>query len=150
MCNHNATNKNWYTSDIFWDVICLTRGGGLFSSYDRTYLKIVSGGWLMRHVFFGGRRFMRSAIIFFPDSQNIWADFNFEILWEAVNKQASPNYNLILERFKTPEGWVVKEFLTSRTLYSNDGATGVSLTYIPDPTHCWENTPRNIKTPDEE
>jgi hypothetical protein len=144
---HNDPTKNCNTRDKFWDAICKTRSGGLFAYCERTYLKIVPGGWLMRQLYFWGRKSTSSAILFFHDPQEFSVDFNFDVLWEVVNKTTNPNYNLIPERFKTPEEWVVKEFLTTKPSTSNDGVTGLSLTYIPDPQNSWEITPCNIKTP---
>lgn len=122
-----------YTQDKFWDIFCHT------TSYERSYFKKVHGGWLLRHLFVKGRKFTRSSIIFFPDAHNVWHDLEFDVCWENVNTTSNPNYKLILQRLKVPEGWIVKEFLTTKPSYSTlEGGTGLDLTYIPDPSHEWE------------
>lgn len=125
------------TEDNFWDLIFLTRGGGIFRSSEKTYMKIVPGGWLMRHVFFKGKRFTSSDIIFFPDANAVWNDCKFDVHWEHINTKSTPNFKFIMHRLKAPQGWVVKEFLTTKSRSSNEGMAELNLTYIPDPEHKW-------------
>jgi hypothetical protein len=122
----------------FWDFDCITKDYGLFQPYEKALLKKVPDGWLMRCLFARGRRYTRSAIIFFPDSKSKWPDMDIDITWELLTTDSNPNYRTILHRLKVPEGWVVKEFLTTTHSSSSEGSTGLSLTYIPDPQHKWD------------
>jgi hypothetical protein len=122
----------------FWNFDCVTKDYGLFQPHESAYLKKVPGGWLIRCLFVRGSRFTRSAIIFFPDSKSKWSDKNSDITWELLKNDSNPNYRTILHRLKVPEGWVIKEFLTTTHSSSSEGSTGLSLTYIPDPQHKWK------------
>lgn len=129
-----------HAKDKFWDFICLVRGGGAFRSSERSYLKQVPGGWLMRHLFSSGKKYTRSSIIFFPDIKGLWSDYKIELIWEDVLFEKNPNYKVIMQRLWVPEGWVIKDFLTTKSISRQEGITSLSLTYIQDPEHRWDIT----------
>ena len=135
--SEQASKRPYKTRDSFWDVVRLVRGGKIFKSSEKSYLKIVPNGWLMRHVFFKGKRFTSSAIIFFSDINGIWNNCDFNIYWEHINTRSIPNNKFLLHRLRTPEGWVVKEFLTTKSSSSTVGVLEISLTYVPDSEHKW-------------
>lgn len=125
-----------YKND-FWNHISHQSTGLVFGHKEVTFLKRVPGGWLVRVLFIKGRRHTRSGIIFCPDPVPIWKEGAIEIEWEHIRTESNPNRKSHLHRLKTPQGWIVKEFLTTRQVSTGEGTTGLSLAYIPDPGHEW-------------
>ncbi len=125
-----------YKND-FWDHISHQSAGLVFGHKEETFLKKVPGGWLVRALFIKGRRHTRSGIIFCPDPETVWREGTIAIKWEHIKTESNPNRKHHLHRLKTPIGWIVKEFLTTRQVSTGEGSTGLSLTYIPDPGHEW-------------
>lgn len=121
----------------FWDHVFFQSMKVIFSPKEKTFLKKVFGGWLIRVMFIKGPRHTCSDVIFCPDSDSIWNEDGISVEWEHIKTESNPNFKTHLHRLKTPQGWIVREFLTTKRVDSSEGSTGISLTYIPDPGHQW-------------
>lgn len=130
-----APNEN-IQKKKFWD---LTKQGPreIFSPWELTLLKKVPGGLLLRHLYIRGEFHTRSALLFIPHSHSDLDIDNFEIEWKPLNTERNPNWALFLHRMRLPEGWALKELLSTKSS-SNKGTFGLSLTYIPDPENQWQ------------
>ncbi|MGM0641993.1 MAG: hypothetical protein ACQESN_11295 [Thermotogota bacterium] len=133
-----STYKKYFYDDEFWDIISIAGEKKPFQPTERTYLKIVSEGCLMRHAFIKGKMFSCSDILFFPDSRKNFSECDIDINWEHLNTKNTVNYNFIMHRMKTSLGWVVKEFFTTRSYSSSEGVSKIKLVYVPDYNHCWK------------
>ena len=120
----------------FWD-FALRGKSQIFHPKEDTFFKKVPGGWLMRHLFFRGKKYTRSSILFIPDRDLAWQDEEADIEWASVNIKSTPNSKIFLHRLKAPEGWAVKELLTTKSAAGSDGTYDLTLAYIPDPDHQW-------------
>ncbi|TYT74189.1 hypothetical protein [Desulfobotulus mexicanus] len=104
----------------------------------KAFLAKIPNGWLVRCMYDSTRVYKRSAILFFPDSKEKWVLENLEIKWETISETRTANHVISLSRLKTPEGWVVKEFMSTRFGSSQyDGTTTLNLTYVDDIEHKW-------------
>lgn len=123
----------------FWNLVWSNRqkGSYLLSNYETTHIKSLPNGWLLRHRFMGGKYFTRSSIIFVPDPAHTWEADHIEVQWERIYSRKTPNHVEYTNRLKTPQGWVIKEFFSTKRSASKEGTTCLSLTYFEDKDHQW-------------
>ncbi|EFI36096.1 hypothetical protein Dthio_PD3544 [Desulfonatronospira thiodismutans ASO3-1] len=134
-------NQEKKTKEKFWTKIWSNRSKGNFvlSDHEITHVKKLPGGWLLRHRFMAGKQFSRSGIIFIPDPEQIWKTDQIETKWERIFTERTPNYIAYTSRMKTPQGWVMKELLSTKRPFSREGTNCLTLTYIEDRDHQWKN-----------
>ena len=126
-------------SKRFWDFeLHFNKNRRIFYPREITYFKRVATGCLIMHMFLRGKKYTRSAIVFVPDPEFKWSFEHNGIMWERVHTQSNPNHKIHLHRLKAPEGWVVKELLTTKSPSQDSGIYNLSLIYIDDPHHQWD------------
>jgi len=123
-----------------WKLAWSNKGEKSFppAMHENTYLIDLPEGWLLRHIFIAGKNFTQSSIVYFPDPERRWQLDNLEVKWEMISNRRTPNFVEFTSRLKTPEGWVVKELLTTKRVRSTEGTSCISLTYVDDKEHKWQ------------
>ena len=108
------------------------------SAYEKTYILELPVGWMIKHIFFRNIDFAHSSLLYMPDKEKTWVSKNMQIEWEKVSRTKNPNFVSDTKRFKTPEGWVVKEFFTTKKPRQKKGLANLNLIYIEDLFHEWK------------
>lgn len=103
-----------------------------------TYLRKIPGGWLLRQRLILGIQFTKSEVISFRDPDETWDLDHLEVNWEKVQTERNANYVGFTTRLKIPEGWIVKEVLSTKRHYVDRGNIGISLAFVEDLDHQWE------------
>lgn len=128
----SSKNKNKSTWKIVW------HESGLYKSIrEATYLMEVPHGWVIKHRYFKSQNFASAPIAYVPDHKKALEIDNNNFEWEIINTKKNPNFMSVTSRLKTPEGWVIKEFFTTKSVNSSKGTMNISLAYIEDPHHEW-------------
>lgn len=122
MSNAPSNNSKW---KLVW------KSGDILphSSYEKTYILDLPEGWMAKHIFFRNINFAHSSLLYIPDKGKVWISNNMQFEWEKVTRKNNPNFLTDTRRLKTPEGWVVKEFFTTKKSGQQKGVVNLNLLY---------------------